>query len=241
MLKKILENLDSLDQSLHALYEKKSDGKFHLLVEDDDAAALKRAKDHEVGLRQIAERDLATARQELEDAKSKVTQLEGAVTKDVSAVRADHERAIAALKEEHRKATENLEGVIKRIYVRDVAERIAKEISIDEGAAELLAENMVRRLSVEMVNGEPVTRVLSPDGQPTVSSPDDLKKEYLQNAKYAAILRASEASGGGATGGGNGGGATKKLSEMGDKERSDWHARDPIGFAKAVAAESGAR
>lgn len=237
MLKKILTSIEGLNEEVAKLYTKKEDGKFHLQLEEDDAEPLRRAKEHEVGLRQIAERDLAAARELVTELQGKITTLEGQISKDVSAVRADHERAVAAMQEQHRKATENLEGVIKRIYVSDVANRIASEIALDDGAAELLAENIGRRLSVEMVNGNPVTRVLSPDGQPTVSSPDDLKKEYLQNAKYSGILRASDASGGGAPGGSKGGGAPrKKLSEMGDVERAAWHAEDPEGFARAVEA-----
>lgn len=240
-LKKILETLDGLDDSLHGLYEKSADGKFHLQVEDDDGEALRRAKEHEKGLRQIAERDLTAAREELAAATGKVKELEGTLNKDTTAIRADHERAMAALREEHAKEKAALEGTIRKIYVNDVANRIGTEIGLDEGAAELLADNITRRLTVEIVNGEPVTRVLAVDGSPSVASPDDLKKEYLQNPKYAGILRASNASGGGATGGGKGGGATKKLSELGDAERAEWYKRDPDGFNRAVAAEASTR
>lgn len=234
MLKKILDSIDGLHEELAKLYTKKDDGKFHLQLENDDAEPLRRAKEHEVGLRQLAERDLATARQELEAAKARITTLEGQASKDVQAVRADHERAIAELQEKHRKATENLETTIRKIFVNDVASKIANEIAIDEGAAELLAENLSRRLSVEMVNGNPVTRVVGADGTPTVASPDDLKREYLQNAKYAGILRASEASGGGATGGNNRGGAPKKLSEMSESDRVKMAKENPAEFQRLV-------
>lgn len=234
MLKKIITTLDGLHEELAKLYTKKDDGKFHLQLEDDDAEPLRRAKEHEVGLRQIAERDLATAKQELDAAKAKITELENSQSKDAQALRADHERAVTDLKEEHRKATENLEAVIKKIYVSDVANRLATDIALDEGAAELLAENMARRLSVEMVNGQPVTRVLGADGAASVASPDDLKKEYLQNAKYAGILRGSDASGGGASGGGNGGGAAKKLSEMDEASRTKLAKEDPAEFKRLV-------
>lgn len=234
MLKKILTSLDGLSEELAKLYTKKDDGKFHLQLEDDDAEPLRRAKEHEVGLRQIAERDLATARQELETATAKITELEKAQSKDAQSLRADHERAVATLQEEHRKATENLEGVIKKIYVNDVANRIATDIALDEGAAELLAENMARRLSVEMVNGSPVTRVLGADGAPSVASPDDLKKEYLQNAKYAGILRGSDASGGGASGGGKDGGAVKKLADLDEASRVKMAKENPAEFQRLV-------
>ncbi len=239
MLKKIRENLEGLDEKLHDLYEKKADGKFHLKLEDDDAEPLRRAKEHEVGLRQIAERDLNAAREELVAAQSRIQELESQSSRSTQELRADHERAVAALKEQFNKEKAGLEGTIREIFVDNVANRIAKDIAIDDGAAELLGFSLRQRLQVEMIDGKPVTRVLNADGTASNMSPDDLQKEYLQNAKYSGILRASNASGGGASGGGHGGGATKKLKDMGDAERREWFERDPEGFQRAVAEQQG--
>lgn len=237
-LKKIIESTEGLHESIASLYEKRDDGKFHLLLEDDDGAELLRAKDHEKGLRQIAERDLATARQELTAAQTRIGELERAQSQSSQELRADHERVVNQLKEAHGKEKQNLEATIKKIFVGDVAHRIASEIAIDEGAAELLSESIARRLSVEIVNGNPVTRVMGQDGTASNASPDDLKNEYLQMKKFAGILRASEASGGGATGGGKGGGATsKKLADMGDEERTKLARENPAEFQRLVDAE----
>lgn len=234
-LKKILETLDGLTDVYVDLYEKRDDGKFHLLLEDDDAEPLRRAKEHEVGLRQIAERDLATARQELTNLQTRITELENAQSSTTQQLRADHERTMNQLKEQHAKDKASLEATIKKIYVNDVANRIANEIAIDEGAAELLSESIARRLSVEMVNNEPVTRVLNADGTASNASPDALKTEYLQMKKFAGILRASDASGGGANGGGGGGGAPrKKLADMGDAERTKLARENPSEFQRLV-------
>lgn len=239
MLKKILTSIDGLHEELSKLYVKKDDGKFHLALEDDDAEPLRRAKEHEVGLRQIAERDLTAARELVTELQTKVTTLESQASQSTQELRADHERAVAALKEDHKKATAALEGTIQDVFVNGVAKQIAKDIALDEGAEEMFGENLLKRLKVEMVNGKPVTRVLNKDGTASNMSPDDLKNEYLQNTKYASMLRASDASGGGASGGVKGGGATgKKLSEMGDAERTEWATRDPAGFAAAVAAQN---
>lgn len=240
MLKKILESIDGLDPAIAAEYKQGPDGKFHLELDSDDAEPLRRAKEHEVGLRQIAERDLAAAKTALAAAEAKVAELQNAQSQDVQALRADHERTIAAAKADAAKERAGLEGVIRRIFVNDVANRIAGDIAIDEGAAELLATALTPRLSVEIINNEPITRVLGPDGLPTNASPDDLKKEYLQNAKYAGILKGNGASGGGASGAHKGGGASKKLSEMGDAERTKLARENPAEFQRLVreAAES---
>ena len=235
MLKKILEKtaFDALHEELQKLYNLGEDQKYHLLLEDDDAEPLRRAKDHEVGLRKIAEQERDTARAELLSTKTKLTEAEAALSQDTTALRADHERAVAKLKTDYTNEKAALENTIKKIFVGDKARGIASEIAIDEGAAELLAEVLQRRLVVEMVNGEPVTRVLDAEGKASNMSPDDLKAEYLQSKKYAGILRASEASGGGASGGDQRGGAPKKkLADMGDAERTKMAKENPAEFQR---------
>lgn len=241
-LKKIRENLEGLDESLHALYEKQADGKFHLALEDDDAEPLRRAKEHEVGLRQIAERDLGAARQELEGIKAENQRLKADAGKDIAKVReelqSDYAEKERKLKEQHEQETAGLMSSLRESHVEGVAKRIAKDIAINEGAEELLSENIGRRLQVEIIDGKAVTRVLSADGKASSMTPDELQAEYVQNKKFAGIIRANGSSGGGASGGQGGGGASKKLSEMGDAERAEWFKRDPLGFERAVAAEA---
>lgn len=234
-LKKILETLDGLSEAIAALYEKRDDGKFHLDIEDDDSGPLLRAKEHEKGLRILAEQKVDQLTNELNTTKTKLAEAEAALSQDTTALRADHERTVSQLRTQHSQEKAALESTIKKIYVGDVANRIAREIAIDEGAAELLAEVMQRRLVVEMVNGEPVTRVLAADGKASNMSPDDLKTEYLQMKKYAGILRASEASGGGASGGDKKGGALKKkLADMGDAERTQLARENPAEFQRLM-------
>lgn len=237
MLKKILDKtaFDALHEELQKLYKIGDDQKFHLQLEDDDAEPLRRAKDHEVGLRKLAEQERDQIKVELTTAQTRITELERTQSSTTQELRADHAREVQALKDSHAKDKSGLENTIKKIFVGDVAHRIASEIAIDEGAAELLSESIGRRLSVEMVNGEPVTRVLNADGTASNKSPDELKNEYLQMKKFAGILRASEASGGGATGGGKGGGAPgKKLADLGDEERTKMARENPVEFQRLV-------
>lgn len=240
MLKKMLEKsaFDALHEELQKFYKLGDDGKYRLQLEDDDAEPLRRAKDHEVGLRQIAERDRDVARAELATAQAKITSLEGSLSADTTALRADHERTVQGLNDKHAKDREGLEGVIRNIYVTQVASRIATEIAIDAGAAELLQDSIARRLKVEIVNGSPVTRVLALDGTASNASPDDLKAEYLQMTKFAGILRASDASGGGAIPSSPGGGASKKLKDMGDAERTQMSKENPTEWRRLLAEDA---
>lgn len=238
MLKKIRDNLDGLDEAIAALYAQKADGKFHLKLEDDDAEPLRRAKEHEVGLRQIAERERDEARAALEAANNTITQLQNDAGKNVQQVReqlateyADKE---AKLKDAHSKETEALKATVKKVYVDDVAFKIASEIT---DVPDLLLPLLEKRLQVEIIDNKPVTRVLKENGEASTMTPDDLKQEYSENKKFERIIKGSNASGGGANGGHGGGGAPKELKDMNDAERAAWHKRDPEGFQRAVDAQ----
>ncbi len=243
-LKKIIATLDGLDEAIAALYEKKEDGKFHLNVEDDAGDELRRAKDHEKGLRQIAEQERDQARTELATAQGKINELTAAQGTGVQQLRdqltADHNRLMDELKAKHKKEVDGLNSAIKKTFVDGVAASLAKEIAVDEGAAEILGEILKKRLTTEIVNGEPLTRVLSPTGEASSMTPDQLKEEYFTNEKYASIMRASDASGGGAGGSKKGGGTTKPFKDMGDKERGELLRTNPALFHQLVAEERAA-
>jgi len=239
-LKKILPNLDGLEAAIAALYNKKDDGKYHLDVEDDDGAELLRAKEHEKGLRQIAERDLATAQEQLTQATARVQELTAAQATDVQTLRTqlttEHERVVNALNAKHQKDSDQLNNAIKKTFVDNVAAGLAKEIALDEGSAELLTEVMKKRLVVEMVNGEPVTRVLQKDGSASTMSPDALRDEYFTNDKYSGIMRASDGSGGGATRTGTKVGdlAGKKLDDLTELQRNELQRTNPAELQRLV-------
>jgi len=59
-------------------------------------------------------------------------------------------------------------------------------------------------------------KVMDSSGNLTVSSLDDLKAEFKGNARFASLIRGSQASGSGANGGKNGSGASKEMS------RDEW-------------------
>lgn len=238
-LKKILVNLDGLSDEVAGLYEKKADGKFHLNVEDDDGAELRQAKEHEVGLRKIAEQERDAALAAVETEKAKVATLTNDAGKNVQQVRdqlkAEYEQKLADKDAAHSAKVTALEATVRKVFVSDVAHRIATELT---DVPDLLLPLLEKRLSVEIVNGEPLTRVLAEDGKASAMTPTELQQEFLQNKKFERIIRGSGANGGGAGGGSGGGGASgKKLKDMSDAERAAWHGRDPEGFQRAVDAD----
>lgn len=102
------------------------------------------------------------------------------------------------------------------------ASKIANQLA--EGSnAELLAEFVTRRL--KYADGE--VKVTNEKGELTISSHDDLIKEFSGDARYSALLKGNQSSGGGANGGANnGGGAAKEMS------RSEFDALDHAARSK---------
>lgn len=94
--------------------------------------------------------------------------------------------------------------------------KLAGELA-DGFNAELLSEHIARRLKYT----DDGLKVVDLNGQLTVSSLDDLKNEFKNNAKYSALLKGNQSSGGGAIGG-KSGSATDKT-----KSKSDFDKMNP--------------
>jgi seryl-tRNA synthetase len=114
---------------------------------------------------------------------------------------------------------EALKSSIGKEKVGNAALKIATELA--EGSnAELLSAFVERRLKYT----DEGVKVTSENGDLTISTLEDLKKEFANDTRYASLLAGSKASGGGAPGANNGGGAAKEISRadfdaMSQKER----------------------
>ena len=104
-----------------------------------------------------------------------------------------------------------------------MALKIASELA--EGAnIDLLAEFVHRRL--KFVEND--IKVIDSSGNLTVSSIDDLKREFEGSARFASLIKGRQSSGGGASGGSSGGGASKEIS------RAEFDALDPVTKARKM-------
>lgn len=113
------------------------------------------------------------------------------------------------------KQLEDLQGNIAVEKRNNAAMKIATELA-DGSNAELLSEFLGRRLKFT----EEGLKVTDAGGNLTVSSMDDLKKEFANDPRYSALLKGNQSSGGGASGGSNGSGAAKV------KSRAEFEALD---------------
>jgi hypothetical protein len=247
-LKKILsqEDYNKLDDVTKILYNKKEDDKFHLDLEQDDAAELRRAKEHEVEARKKAEADLAAAQAALKaftDAEDAAKQKKEANKDDAARKAGDIETLEASWQAKFDKLQADSDLRLKNLqnaYTADVVDARAKTLasSVSE-APDLLLPHIRSRFSVDFEGDAPAVRILDGDGKISALTPEDLQKEVVNDKRYAAIITGSKASGGGAKGG-EGGGAAKEFAKMNPNERKTLRDENPGEYDRQIAAERAA-
>ena len=224
------DGYDALSDEHKALYAEDGEGYKLTLDGYDDPAELRRARDRE---KQAAKE----AADKLKAAEARLAQIEGDDSRkrgDIDALekswREQKEQAVAEKEAEIKKR----DTIIQRVFRTNVANDIAKEISTVPVA---MARLVMDRLTVEIEDGEPVTRVLDKSGKLSALSLADLKKELVADPDLSGMIVGSKASGSGATANSSGG-AAKKLHELNDTERREWFERDPEGFKRALAEQT---
>jgi predicted RNase H-like nuclease (RuvC/YqgF family) len=111
---------------------------------------------------------------------------------------------------------EELKGSVANEKRSNAAFKIASDIA-DGANIDILSTFISQRLKYT----DDGIKVTDASGNLTVSSLDDLKAEFKNDAKFASLVRGSQASGGGATGGKNSGGAAKEMT------RDEFNKLDP--------------
>lgn len=134
----------------------------------------------------------------------------------------DFEQLLQSSEKERATLAEQLETLRNKVSsekARTEAMRLSAELA-DGSNAELLSEFVIKRLKAT----EDGIKVLDENGDLTVSSLDDLKREFQNSDKYKSLLRGNRSNGGGAVG--NGGSASgekvttmDKFHQMSDAEK----------------------
>jgi hypothetical protein len=179
-------------------------------------SALQKEKEEKAALgSKLASFETAKAA-EIEAARKKALE-EARTTGDFAAIEKDYQRQLKELKDGMAKAAKDAEDRTKADAVSKHVEDIAKLFTSPALAKAFIAS----RLTAEIVDGEPIVRVLSKDGKASAASVEDLKKEYLTDADLKGSLVASKGSGGGSTRSTSGGGSTGASDEKFDAANAD--------------------
>lgn len=102
---------------------------------------------------------------------------------------------------------QKLQQSVSSERVRNESMKLAAELA-DGSNAELLSEFIVRRLKYT----DEGIKVVDKDGNLTVSSIGDLKREFESSNRYQSLLRGNKSSGGGAVGSGGGASGAQQIT-----------------------------
>lgn len=237
MLKAIIDKLEDVDETDRKHYKPLAGGGFYADIDGlgegtkhPAVGELVRAKKYESDEATAHKATAAKLKTDLEQAREDLRKrLAGKVDKsDLEALEADYNKRLADLKAQDERQLSERDKIIREKFVESEAKLLAGAIALDTNAADLLADFVQKRLTVEITSeGKAVTRVLGADGKPTAASLDDLKKEIVATPKYHPLLSGSKASGSGAQSGGSGSGAPSG--------KVDWLRGKPADVAAAAA------
>ena len=202
-----VENLDGLDDSVKSLYTEK-DGKYSLDVDLGDRFI---PSSEVTGLKANHDKLLAEKKEQQRLANEAAEEAKR-VKDEAAAKSGDVESLMKSWKEKESSYLKTIESFNEK-ESRNAKEKAATQIAMDlaEGAnVKILSRFVIDRLKYE---GGAV-KVTDNDGNLTVSSLEDLKKEFSTNEEFKSLLIGSKASGSGASKSEIGGAGQKTISRL---------------------------
>lgn len=213
--------LEQLTKELQELYTKVGD-EFVLNLDDTAFETLKAEKksaeeklakyeqEEEERIRKVEERAKKKAQEEYEKAKG---------DKDVEAIEKSWTDKYSKLETEFKGLQEKHNGYVTKSLVETAVTAMANEISTHPS---LISPHIRSRLGVDLTGDSPKLVVLDENGQRSALTVDELKKSFVDNKEFSAIIKATSANGGAKAGASSPSGTptseTKRLGEMSDLE-----------------------
>lgn len=213
--------LEKLSKEVQDLYTKVGD-EFVLDLDDTafetlkaEKASLKKELDdykaeEEERIRKAEERAKKKAEEAYEKAKG---------DKDVEAIEKSWTEKYAKLENDYNALQEKHNEYVTKSLVESAVGTMANEISMYPN---LISPHIRNRLGVDLTGDNPKLVVLDENGQRSALTIDELKKSFIDNKEFSAIIKATTANGGAKAGAnsqsGTQTGERKRLGEMSDLE-----------------------
>lgn len=234
-LKFKLDSLDGLDESVAAMYEAKN-GAYFLKVDgmpkDSEADKLRNQVE---SLMEEKKRAKAQAK-EAEELARKAAEEKARANEDYETLAASLQSRIDDEVANHGVTKEELSKIRQRdadkaldIASADLAGQLA------DGANAKILQRFVRdRLRFE----DDGIKITDSDGNLTVSTLDDLAKEFKSNDMFSGLIVATKGDGGGASGAGGGSTGSKTFSELTTSEKVELYRSDRAKYDQLKNAET---
>lgn len=213
--------LDQVSKELQELYTKVGD-EFILNLDDTAFEALKTEKANlKQELDDYKAQEAERIRKAEERAKKKAEEeySKAKTDKDVEAIEKSWTEKYNKLEELHKSLETKHSDYVTKTLIDGVVNTMANEISTHPT---LISPHIRSRLSVDMTGDAPKVVVLDAQGQRSALTVDELKKSFVDNKDFSAIIKATSANGGAKAGGSPSGTQTgdkpTRLSDMSDQE-----------------------
>ena len=190
--KKITEAVfNKLSEEMKKEYIKDGEDGYKLDVDgDEDVTALKSAKEHEKTARKAAEKALKEANEKLEAIEEEKNKGAG----NVEALENSYKKKLTDKDTEWKGKTDKLASALTNTIIGGQAMKLATELS--PKSFKLLIPFIEKRLQADLDGDEPKMRILDAAGKPSALTIEDLRKEFVDNADFSAIITGSKATGG---------------------------------------------
>ena len=191
------EEFDSLDDSKKGAYKESGDS-YVLDIDDGDDSMTKvlRAKERERQLRKEAEEKLAAIESERASKEEEDLKKRG----NIDVLEKSWNEKFENQQAEYSQQIEGYKNFIQKTLGDELAEKMSAEFYPD--APKVMIPHFRSRISVDFEPDEsgkivPKRRILDATGQPSALTPDELKKEFLNNTEFAGMVKGTQASGSG--------------------------------------------
>ena len=224
--------LEALPEDQQGLYHLNDTGEATLKIDGlPDFAKMQADLDRATEKHRISEdhRDKAEkAAKSLQDQLAK-----GGDKEEVQKILDEAKRTQETIRQEASTKIAELETQRDQGMIEGVATKLAGAFTVPD----LIVPHLAKRLTVVSADGKQAVRVLSPEGNESILTPQDLQKEFIDNPSYAGIIAAKAGSGSGATPGSSSGATRQKLSDMTATEQVMFQKQDPEGYNAAAKLE----
>lgn len=208
-----IDSIDNVDESIRGLY-KEDNGRFILDVDLGDKYV---PAESVAGLKANHDQLLSEKKKAKEEA-ARVAEEKAKASGDLESLQKYAQQRESELQEK----LNSLQKSIANKELNSTASNIAHDLA-DGANAKLLSKLIKDRLRYE--DGE--MKVLDDDGNLTMSSIEELKKEIQTSSDYSSLVRGSKATGSGALGGTDGGASKETMTRaewdvLGEKEKREF-------------------
>jgi len=202
MLKKVITNIEDVEEKFQDLYEAQSDGTYRLKVEEDDGLdGLKRNQQRLKAEKIKLKEKLEQLERELNEKLEHELEEKGQYKELLAKKENEYKEMVEREKQRAESVLEQFKGTLLNSELTKLSVELAGE------RAPLIQPHIKERIVIDEVDGNFVVKYRDANGN-LVDRPDAIIEEFKNNDLFSPVLQGRNSSGGGAVGAAGGSGAS---------------------------------